>query len=507
MYKIESLTLTDLKKEHRMKVVKGFLPLAAGFFMSCFPLLYGQGHRIEITVEGLSNDTLILGEYFTTRMIPVDTLVLDRHGKGVFEGPDPFEGGLYLVYFDPNHYFDFILGDDQVLSIRADTADLAGSLQFEGSEDNRIFQEYKEYLEQKRSDLEARQALLDSTTDAAESARIREAQKKINRDMESFMDRIESEHPDLFVSDFIGATREPFPPEELLNGSRRHDDSIRYFYYKQHFLDRFDPFDIRLLHTPVYENKINNYISRAVTQHTDSLIAAVDFLLGGARGKEDLYRYLLITLFNHFADSKYMGMEVVYFHIAENYYIPDATWSSPDFISKLKENLERNKPTLIGEIAPNLILRRIPPEHFQMAAQDTAIKRDPHIGEDFFLHDIDARYTILYFWEADCGHCKTITPALYEVYSRLKDRGVEVVAVHVINSIEGKEKWIDFVNEHGLYDWINCWSPYSNEFRRLYNLQAYPQLYLLDRDKKIIGKRISPEQAELIINNIEKYGS
>ena len=494
-------------KKRCMKVLKGYIPLLAGILLAGCTVLSGQGPRIEIEVKGLSGDTLILGEYFTSRMIPLDTLVLDRNGKGVFEGSDPLDGGMYLIYFDPNHYLDFLVGDDQVLSIQTDTGDFAGSVRFEGSEDNRIFQEYKDYLQLKRGELETQQALLEKASGESEKEQIREAQKKINLEMEEYMDRIESEHTGLFVRDFIGATREPVPPDHLLNGSRRHDDSVRYFYYKTHYLDHFDPFDIRLLHTPIYENKIKSYISRATTQHTDSLIAAVDFLLEGSRQNEDLYRYLLITLFNHFAESKYMGMEVVYFHIAENYYIPDATWSSPDFISKLKDNLEKSKPTLIGQKAPNLVMRRIPPEHFQMAAQDTAIKRDPHIGEDFFIHDVDARFTILYFWEADCGHCKTITPALHEVYARLKEKDVEVIAVHAINSIEGKEKWVDFINNYGMHDWINCWSPYSNEFRRLYNLLAYPQIMILDRDKKIIGKRISPEQAELIINNLIKLES
>ena len=137
-----------------------------------------------------------------------------------------------------------------------------------------------------------------------------------------------------------------------------------------------------------------------------------------------------------------------------------------------------------------------------MSDQDTVIKRDPHIGQDFMLHDIDTPFTILYFWEADCGHCKKSTPALYEVYNNLKNKGLEVVSVHVINSVEGKEKWVDFVNEHHLYDWINCWSPYSNEFRKAYNLQSYPQLFLLDEDKEIVAKKITPEQAESIINNL-----
>ena len=476
--------------------------ILVGVFAAVSVMLTGQGYRIEVTMEGLSGDTLILGEYFTSRMIPKDTIVLDRSGKGIFEGEVPFRGGLYLIYFSPNHYFDLLLDSDQVLAVRADTSDIQGTLAFDGSEDNRIFLEYKNHLQLKRNELEQQQSLLVTAGSATDTSRVQEQQKRINREMESYMDRIESDFSHLFVSDFIGATREPLPPEELLNGEKRHDDSVRYFYYRNHYLDLFDPFDVRLLHTPLYEGKLKGYIGRVVPQHPDSLIIAVDFLLEGARNDEELYRYMLITLFNHFAESKFMGMDVVYFHIAEHYYIPDATWSSDDFISKLKENLEKNKPTLIGQTAPDLVMREVPPEHFEMAKVDELIKRDPHIGHDFRLHDVNARFTILYFWEADCGHCKKAAPALHEIYSRLKEKDVKVISIHAVNTIEGKEMWVDFINEHKMYDWINCWSPYSNEFRHLYNLQSYPQLMVLDRDKTILAKRITPEQGEQIINNL-----
>ncbi len=491
-----------------MKFLRPYVSLAACLLVLSFFPLHGQGYHIEVQLEGLSNtDTLILGEYFTSRMMTKDTIVLDKKGRGVFEGDEALKGGLYLIYIDPDHYFDLLLGDDQELTIKADTSDLAGKITFNGSEDNRIFLEYKRYLQMKRGELQEQQSMLSQASNAADTARIREKQKEINRAMEAYMDRIEKEYKTLFVSTFIGATREPFPPEELLNGDKRHDDSLRYFYYKEHYFDRFDPFSVRLLHTPLYEGKIKNYLTRVVMQHPDSLIVAVDFLLEGARSDEELYRYMLITLFNHFAESKYMGMDVVYFHIAEKYYIPDASWSSPEFISKLQENLDKNRATLIGKKAPNFQLRKVPASHFEMAALDTAIKRDPFIGSDFSLYDIDARFTILYFWEADCGHCQKTTPVLHDVYTRLHDKDVEVVCVHVINTIEGKEKWIDFVNEHQMLDWINCWSPYSNDFRVLYNLQSFPQLYVLDRNKKIIAKRITPEQAEKIILNLLKTES
>jgi thiol-disulfide isomerase/thioredoxin len=464
-------------------------------------ILWAQGYRIDVEIKGVSKDTLILGEYFTTRMVPKDTLLLDQAGKGTFRGQEALTGGLYLIYIDQDHYFDFLLGDDQELKISADRNLLPASVAFQGSEDNRIFLEYKHFLQLKREELQKEQSRLHNNSTASDTLAVVERQKEINSQMEAFMDEIASEHKGLFVADFIGATREPIPPESLLTGDRRHDDSIRYFYYREHFFDFFDPFNVRLLHTPLYESKIKNYITRAVPQHPDSLIVAVDFLLQGSRNNEELYRYMLITLFNHFAESKFIGMDGVYFHIAEFYYIPDATWSSPEFLSTLKENLAKNKPTLIGQKAPNLIMRQVPDEHFGMAAQDTSIKKDPHIGQDFLIHDLSAKFTILYFWEADCGHCKKSTPALYEVYSRLKDKDVKVISVHVINSVEGKELWVDFVNENQLFGWINCWSPYSNEFRSLYNLQSYPQLFVLDREKKILAKRVTPEQAESIINN------
>jgi len=500
--KIESLTLCDSKKQYFMSVRIFAFSLFSSMILLINNGLHGQGYRIEVDIKGLSGDTLILGEYFTSRMIPKDTLILQKNGNGVFENEKAFQGGLYLIYLSPEKYFDFLIGDDQHFSISADIDNLGESIKFSGSEDNRLFQEYKIFLQEQRKKLTQTQEGLSSATNKTDSAAVHEKVTEINLGMETYMNEFESAFPTLFVTKFIGATREPIPPQEVLNGDRRHDDSIRFFFRKDHFLDRFDPFDVRLLHTPIYEGKIKTYISSIVPQHPDSLTKAVDYLLQGSKSDQELYRYMLITLFNHFAESKFMGMDAVYFHIAEYYYIPDAHWSSADFLSKLQENLEKNKPTLIGQKAPNLIMRKIPPEHFQMAQQDTAIKKDPHIGEDFFIHEIEADYTILYFWESDCGHCKKSTPALYEAYSRLKEKNVEVLCVHVINTIEGKEDWIDFVNQHHLYDWVNCWSPYSNDFRTLYNLQSYPQLFILDKDKKIVAKRVTPEQAEQIITNL-----
>jgi len=89
-------------------------------------LIVAQGYRIEVEMKGLSSgDMLILGEYFTSRMVPMDTIRVDRSGKGVFSGEEAFAGGLYLIYLGPDKFFDFLLGDDQHLLLKADTSDIA----------------------------------------------------------------------------------------------------------------------------------------------------------------------------------------------------------------------------------------------------------------------------------------------------------------------------------------------------------------------------------------------
>ncbi len=136
-----------------------------------------------------------------------------------------------------------------------------------------------------------------------------------------------------------------------------------------------------------------------------------------------------------------------------------------------------------------------------IAKSDTALKSNPYVGDTLNLRNIKAKYLIVVFWEADCGHCKKAMPLLYDtIYPRIRNKGVKILAIHMISSIEGKRKWVDFINDHNMYDWINAWSPYSYEYKDLYDVYTTPVIYVLDENKKIIAKRISAEQTEEVIN-------
>ncbi len=235
----------------------------------------------------------------------------------------------------------------------------------------------------------------------------------------------------------------------------------------------------------------------------DSIIPEVDFIIEKSMSDSTLFRYVLVTLFNHYGKSNIMGMDAVQMHIAEKYYLTRSWWSDSAFISDLRERVEKTTPLLIGKTAPDIDLMSVPADHFAKAAQDTALKRYPHVGSRIMLHDIHSDFTVLAFWEADCGHCKTAIPELHKLYKEsLKNYSVSVIAISTLFGEDGKEQWADFVNEYQLYDWINAWNPYSYEYKLKFDILSTPTIYLLDKDKKIIAKKISPEQVVEIITSL-----
>ena len=479
-------------------IIIAFLLVQYGFLI---PTL-AQGYEIKIKIQGLQDTTVILGHYLNKSMYPDDTTKIDKKGYGVFTGNRPLPGGMYLIYLPNTRYFEMIMGDDQEFSLETDTFDFIKSLSYKGSEENKVFLDFQRYMIALRKEADSIQTRLKNAKDGVEKDNLIVQSNKINETRISYIEKIASDYPHLFVAKFIKATldiRVPDPPKD--ENGHIIDSTWQYYYYRNHYFDNFNIADPRLLRTPLYEDKLMNYITKIVPQIPDSLIVEIDNLVEKSRSDSNLFRYMLITLFNYFGKSNYMGMDAVQIHIAEKYYITDSWWSDPKFIADLKERVEKTKPLLIGKIAPDIELVEIPAEHFIKAQHDSAMKKFPHIGTHFNLHQIQADFTVLVFWEADCGHCKTAIPELYEVYEKsLKEKGIKVLAVSTLFGEEGKVKWIDFVNANKLYDWMNAWNPYSYEFKVIYDVLTTPQIYILDKNKKIIAKKIASEQVEDIIN-------
>ncbi len=465
-------------------------------------------YNIDILIPNFPNEKLLFGHYFNESIMIQDTFFTNDLGKAVISGEKNLPSGMYTIYLPNQSRLDLLIDEDREFSIKADTTDLLNLTEINGSDENIKFYEYLTYLGTKRNETLPVQQRIQKPVSIEDSIKAREEIIKINDKVNNYVENIIEEERGSFLSIFLLSMKEvevPDPPKdengEIIN------KNFQAIYFKQHYFDNFKLGDVRLLRTPVYERKITAYLERWIYPQPDSIYKEVDMLIEESRTDTLLFKYMLTTLFNYYAKSKYVGMDAVYAYIAEKYYIPEANWSDPEFIEKLKERVEKINPLVIGKKGPDIQLRRVSDEHFMMAESDTTLKRDPHAGYFFNLYDISAKFTILYFWEADCGHCKTTIPLLHEMYQELNDKGVEIVSVSMLGGIDGKEKWADFIIKNGLYGWINAWNPYDYSYKDAYDVSSSNILYLLDEDKKIIAKKIAPEQAEEIINkelNIEQ---
>jgi thiol-disulfide isomerase/thioredoxin len=466
-----------------------------------------NGHRIKIKINNLKESQAILGHHFANNLLPDDTAKLNSKGLGEFTGKAALKPGMYFVFLPNKTYFDIMVGDKQTFSIENDTFDYVNRFKSEGSLENQTFYAYQQYISEKNKVAKGIQDKAKTATTDAEKKELKDQMVKIDKEVKDHIKQIIQQNPDLFFSTFLKATVEVEVPDFPRDEHGKVKDSLfQYRYYRTHYFDNFDFTNSNLLRTPIYEGKFKPYFEKIIPQIPDSIIKEVDMLINGARKDPDVFRYVLVTLFNNYASSQIMGMDKVFYYIAEKYYVPEATWSSKDFLDKLKVQIKEKKPLLIGNIAPDIQLVDVPAQHFVQAADDTAARRNPYVGSFFNLSDVKAKYTILFFWDTDCGHCQKAMPVLHDIYERLKDKGVKVVAVHILGGVEGKEKWVKYINEHNYLDWINAWNPYDYGYKEKYDVKTTPVLFLLDENKKIIAKQISPEQTEDILKYLLKTG-
>jgi thiol-disulfide isomerase/thioredoxin len=465
---------------------------------------FATGYDIRIKVNGLHDTTVILGHYLNKSMYPDDTIRLNSKGMGQFTSPRSLPEGMYLVYLPNTRYFELIMGKDQDFSVEVDTANFIQSMVIKGSEENQVFLEFQRYMQALRRHADSITLQLRTQKDPKSRDLLSANLKKSNEDRIAHIEKINRDHPGLFVSDFLKATLDvkvPDPPRDEKGNVK--DSTWQYYYYRNHYFDNFDISDPRLLRTPLYEDKVMTYLTKVIPQIPDSLYKPIDYFIEKSRADSNLFRFMLITLFNYYGKSNIMGMDALQVYIADKYYIHDSWWSDAKFMADLKDRVEKTRPLLIGKTAPDVELMMVPTEHFKNALQDTSMRRYPHVGTKTTLEQIKAKYLVLIFWEADCGHCKKAVPELYAIYEKsLKNMGVQVLAISTLFGEDGKVKWVDFVNEHGLYDWMNAWNPYSYDFKLKYDILSTPQIFILDENKKILAKRIGPEQVEEIIKAV-----
>lgn len=500
-------------------------------------VLSAQGYEIKVKIKHIPNQEVILGHHFNERLIPDDTVKLDANCSGVFKGKKALPGGMYFLFLPNKNYFDLMIDKEQKFSVENDTTDFLKNMVISGSVENQVFVDYQKFMgeiQRKFQDLRAqREKEKDGTAKAKE---LEEKMHDIQKSVEArYFDQIK-QYPNMFFSKFLTATRDVEVPETIT------DQSQRYFYYKAHFFDNFDISDGRLLRTALYQPKIERYIDNMVMQVPDSLIKETNMLVNKARTSDELFRFMLVFLFNKYAKSDNMVAENVYCSLAD-IYAKDAFWDTDSFKTKLKEKVARKKNCLVGNVSKDILMKQLPNKKeaieairpaletlkekgvavekqkpdFEARRQDVVKLIDDFIkafGPNYVsVHKTYAKYKLIAFWEPDCSHCKEEMPKLLDFYrDTLISTGCNVFAIYMNKSVDNLgdlhrhcNKWFDFAEEKGFLNvpgWYNLMNPFD-QYRVNFDINSTPTFYLLNEKNEIIAKRISYHQSYELIKLIE----
>lgn len=476
--------------------MKYFFSLAILTVISLSGFSQVKNYKYDFKVNGLKDTDIYLANYYGKKQYYKDTARVDNMGRFTFKG-DSIAGGIYLIVL-PNKkgYFEFIVNEPS-LSMETDTNDLVGKMKIKGSLENEKFYQYMAEMQKYGGEAQKLKSTMDAETDVSKKAEFQKQIDGISAQVKTFQLQFIEENKNLFASKVFKASVEPEVPDftEIENEEER--NKMKYMYYKNHYLDNIDFGDNRMLRTPIMHNKMEYYITKLTLQVPDSINKSADFIMKKSTDKE-IARYNTIWITNHYESSKIMGMDAVFVHMVENYYTKEkAYWVEDEKLKKIQDRASKLKPLLLDEVTPNIIL------------VDTTEKNWVDLAK------INNKFTLLYFWDPNCGHCKKATPQLHEFYVKNKEKyNLEVYAVST--DLENAD-WKKFIQKHNL-TWINVSdSPEINKnaysylqyttvnslnFRDIYDIFSTPQLYVLDAEKRIIGKKMGVEQVE---DFMEKY--
>jgi peroxiredoxin len=448
-----------------------------------------KGYEIPITISGLQDSAIFLAYHMGDKQYIKDTIKLDSKGSAVFSGEETLPQGIYMIVLPGKKYFEVLMSADQHFSVNCNYTDFFNTLKFSGSDENSAFIVYQKQwvgMQKKANEIVKRLQNYRQNTDSLRI--LSEMQKRQEDSMKSYLHSVIKENNGNLLSVLVKAMLPvEVPTISVPQGSKNPDSTkwvLNYQYNKDHFFDNIDINDERLLRTPILQARLNAFFTNVVIQSPDSISKEIDKIIGKVKDNYKVFQFISVYLFNHFRESEIMGHDAIVVKLADEIYLTGkADWVSKDFKDDLKKQVDRIRPNLIGVKAHDLVM-------------------NSYKGIFVSLYDIEKDFTILYFWEPDCGHCAESTPKLKALYDKVRNQGVEVFSVCTTGE---KAKWEKYIEEYKL-DWINGWDPERRtNFGYYYNVESTPMIYILDRNKTIIAKKLSVDDIGSFIDNYRKY--
>lgn len=493
--------------------------LAIVFCLSALNTSAQSGYDITIHLKNSKDTLAYLTFYQFDKTYIKDTCSQIKNGKIFFKGDKKLEKGIYsLVGQGKNIYFDFFIDDEtQKIELKSEAGDnMVKELIAINSPRQNDFFDYIKFIGKQNEDfmhVKKQNPLLTKK----DTLKLREAQKNIEINIVDYEQKFIAKQKGTFIGEVVNLKSEKYL-KDIPKASNGRPDSLAVFkYYKKHYWDDVDFKDEGTIKNPFFFNKMKRYLDDIVVPHPDSVIVEVDRMIDNTKEGSLTYKLMLSSLTYYYETSKIMGFDKVFVHLVDRYFkTGKATgiYQDDSVIDVVIKRANVLRPLLVGSPAPELSLilasdsEKLVKMGFSTATTSEEVTKVFYsnyneVNSLFYkLYSIKADYTVLVFWDIDCGHCQVEIPKLLKAYHELKKENKDVKVLSVYTQQEA-DKYQKFIKEKEL-DWINVYDgAHFNNIPEKYDVYSTPVIYVLDKNKVIKAKKIGAEQLKDIIKAIE----
>ncbi len=440
---------------------------------------------MKFTIKGLEEGSVLklIGQYMESKYL-ADSTFSKSGGKFEFKKDKLYRQGFYYLLLPGNKIIQLLLDNDQEFSFEADIEDIEGTVKIEGSLTNKLFYddfEFKRDIDKQYGPIAGKiSGMSPSDPEFEETHKEFLRLSKIYSDKN---DKMMKKYPDNFFVKFKVGGKNPimiFPKDK--DGNL--DVKAQVYDFRKHFWDDFDFSETGLMNTPAFTNKLKRYFKELVPQHQDSLIKYTDVLMEKAGINDEYYKMISnwVALKYEPGKTKLMDGEAVYSHILLKYFTKErATWLDDQSISTLRQRASEMVQSLLNKPMGDVTAKSVD-------------------GKYHTLSDIKKPVIIVYVYNTDCSHCAEETPKLLQFYSKWKNKGVEIFSI-AANTTE--DEWRKFNKKYNI-PWIDVFDATNASWYPKYFVDVTPEIYVIDKNRKIFAKNLKVNQLETIMSRINK---
>ena len=236
---------------------------------------------IDVTVEGLSNDTVYLAHYYGNKLYYADTAVTSASGQVVFPGRPYEKCGKHAIVMPGPKYFEFLAVTENIV-LKTKASDPTRFVEVTESDENKVFYDYLGFIQARRKLAGPYEAVLaDSTAAPNDVTAARKFLTDLGDEVSKEQQRILKAYPEKLFAKYLNMIIEPEIPEVTAPIANKQE--LQYRWYRDHYWDRVDFQDPRLVHDGSFHQILEMFWTRVLPQMPDSMLIEADRLIARRR--------------------------------------------------------------------------------------------------------------------------------------------------------------------------------------------------------------------------------